>query len=176
MYKNYRRERITLTSFIRHLISKTMTNNTTGSDSSDNDSDDHFQWTPKTVALSVFLMVAAGVAEIMGGWLIWMTMRGATTTSDKSSTGGTTTTTTTTVYKPWWWAVLGGIVLVLYGFIPTFQPTDSFGRIYAVYGGFFIVLSFVFGWILDGDRPDIGDGVGCIISLVGVCVIMFWPR
>mmetsp|Transcript_19315 Transcript_19315/g.46662 ORF Transcript_19315/g.46662 Transcript_19315/m.46662 type:complete len:161 (-) Transcript_19315:1959-2441(-) len=160
-----------------------MMNNTTDSDNNDNDndndSDDHFQWTPKTVALSVVLMVAAGVAEIIGGWMIWMTMRG-TTTSDKSSTGGSTTTTTatttSTVYKPWWWAVLGGLVLVLYGFIPTFQPTDSFGRIYAVYGGFFIVLSFVFGWILDGDRPDIGDGVGCIISLVGVCVIMFWPR
>ena len=157
-----------------------MANSTTESDNDNNEvSDDHFQWTPKTVALSIFLMVAAGVAEIMGGWMVWATMRGATTTttSDKSSTGGSTTsTTTTTVYRPWWWAVIGSLVLVLYGFIPTFQPTDSFGRIYAVYGGFFIVLSFVFGWILDGDRPDIGDGVGCIISLAGVCVIMFWPR
>lgn len=53
---------------------------------------------------------------------------------------------------------------------------DEFGRIYAVYGGFFIVLSFLFGWMLDGNRPDLGDVIGCAISLVGVLVIMFWPR
>ena len=32
-----------------------------------------------------------------------------------------------------------------YGFIPCLQPMSDFGRIYAVYGGFFIVLSFVWG-------------------------------
>ncbi len=33
-----------------------------------------------------------------------------------------------------------------YGFIPTLQPTSNFGRLYAVYGGFFIVLSYAWGW------------------------------
>lgn len=28
----------------------------------------------------------------------------------------------------------GAAVLVAYGFIPTLQPTDNFGRIFAVYG------------------------------------------
>ena len=78
--------------------------------------------------------------------------------------------------KPWWWAVLGSLILVGYGFIPTLQPTDSFGRIYAVYGGFFIVLSFMCGWWWDGDRPDMGDFVGGLLSLAGVGIIMFWPR
>ena len=36
-------------------------------------------------------------------------------------------------------------MLVVYGFIPTLQPIDDFGRLYAVYGGFFIVLSYVWG-------------------------------
>jgi small multidrug resistance family-3 protein len=53
---------------------------------------------------------------------------------------------------------------------------NSFGRVYAVYGGFFIVLSFLFGWWLDGDRPDLGDVVGGAIALVGVLVVLFWPR
>lgn len=33
--------------------------------------------------------------------------------------------------KPFYWAVLGGLVLVGYGFLPTAQPTSNFGRIYA---------------------------------------------
>jgi len=78
--------------------------------------------------------------------------------------------------KPWYFALFGSLVLIAYGFIPCLQPMDEFGRIYAVYGGFFIVLSFLFGWMLDGNRPDVGDMVGCVISLVGVLVIMFWPR
>jgi drug/metabolite transporter superfamily protein YnfA len=118
-----------------------------------------FKWTPVTVLQSVALFCLAGIAEIVGGWLVWMAIRG-------NSSGR----------RPWWYAFIGSLVLILYGFIPTLQPTDNFGRIYAVYGGFFIVGSFLFGWALDGGRPDIGDLVGGAISLVGVCIIMFWPR
>lgn len=43
---------------------------------------------------------------------------------------------------PAWWGVLGGLVLILYGIIPTLQASH-FGRIYAVHGGFFIVLALL---------------------------------
>ena len=33
-----------------------------------------------------------------------------------------------------WFAVIGGIILALYGVIPTLQPAN-FGRVYAAYGG-----------------------------------------
>lgn len=78
--------------------------------------------------------------------------------------------------KPWWFAVLGSFILILYGFIPCFQPTSNFGRIYAVYGGFFIAMSYLFGWVLDGVRPDMGDLTGGGIAIVGVCIAYFWPR
>ena len=142
-----------------------------------------------------------GIAEILGGWMVWAAIRGNSnnkeeinqiTNSDNhtvpanESTNLTipaTTITTATnhllaksIKKPWWYALLGSALLVTYGFLPTLQPTDSFGRIYAVYGGFFIVMSFLIGWALDGDRPDLGDVCGGIISLAGVMVIMFWPR
>ena len=100
----------------------------------------------------------AGVAEIVGGWMVWMALRGTPTK------------------RPWWYAVIGSVVLIMYGFIPCLQPTDSFGRIYAAYGGFFILLSFLFGWALDGDKPDLGDVIGGCISVAGVLVILFWPR
>jgi len=78
--------------------------------------------------------------------------------------------------KPWWFALLGSLILVLYGFIPCFQPTSNFGRVYAVYGGVFIVLSYLFGWALDGIRPDVGDITGGGIAIIGVCIAYFWPR
>mmetsp|Transcript_51389 Transcript_51389/g.76251 ORF Transcript_51389/g.76251 Transcript_51389/m.76251 type:complete len:131 (-) Transcript_51389:46-438(-) len=118
-----------------------------------------FEWTTVAILQAIAVFVLAGFAEIVGGWMVWAHVRGYG--SGK---------------KPWWFALVGSLILVSYGFIPCLQPTDSFGRVYAVYGGFFIVLSFLLGWALDGDKPDIGDVIGGVIALVGVMVVMFWPR
>ena len=40
----------------------------------------------------------------------------------------------------------------------------------------FIVLSLLWGWGFDGTRPDKFDAIGCLLCLVGVAVIMYWPR
>jgi small multidrug resistance family-3 protein len=69
----------------------------------------------------------------------------------------------------------GAALLVLYGIIPTLQPS-TFGRTYAAYGGVFVVLSLLWGWWLDGNRPDLADVVGGAVCLIGVSVIMYWPR
>ena len=47
--------------------------------------------------------------------------------------------------KSIWLGLVGGLVLVLYGVIPTLQPTTNFGRVYAAYGGIFIVMSILWG-------------------------------
>lgn len=79
--------------------------------------------------------------------------------------------------RPWWVGLLGGLVLVLYGVLPTLQPpTLDFGKVYAVYGGAFIVLSLLWGWLVDGVRPDGPSTVGAGIALIGAAVIMYWPR
>ncbi len=103
---------------------------------------------------SVFLYFLAGLCEIGGGWLIWQWLR-----EGKGSL----------------WGLVGGIVLILYGIIPTFQPAH-FGRVYATYGGFFIVLSLSWGWIVDGNIPDRFDVTGALIAIAGVSIIMYWPR
>lgn len=112
---------------------------------------DGFQWTAPKVVLSIFLFFVAGLAEIAGGWLVWQAVR------NRSNVAG----------KPWWQdrkvvvsGLLGSLSLVGYGFIPTAQPPPTFGRLYAVYGGFFIVLSFLWGWVIDKDRPDKGVQIG----------------
>ena len=108
-----------------------------------------FDWTAPKILLSVFLFFAAGIAEIGGGWLVWQAVRG------RGSVNG----------KRWWedrrfllYLVAGSLCLVAYGFIPTAQPPPTFGRLYAVYGGFFIVLSFLWGWVFDKQKPDRGEG------------------
>jgi small multidrug resistance family-3 protein len=103
---------------------------------------------------SLFLFLLAGLAEIGGGWLIWQWLR-----EGRGVLLG----------------VLGGIVLVLYGVIPTLQSEPAFGRVYAAYGGVFIVLSILWGWLVDGWQPDRYDLIGAAIALVGVAVIM-WGR
>ena len=114
-----------------------------------------FVWTPQTIALSILLFIAAGLLEVGGGWLVWQTVR-----EDKN----------------WTFAAAGVIALIGYGFVPCLQPTSDFGRVYAIYGGFFIVLAFAWARRFDGYLPDLGDLIGASIALFGVLVIMLWPR
>ena len=67
-------------------------------------------------------------------------------------------------------------MLVLYGFIPCAQPISDFGRLYAIYGGFFVLLSLAWARVFDGFKPDAGDFVGAAVAVVGVLIIMFYPR
>ena len=154
-----------------------------------------FDWGTIAVLQSIAIFVLAGFAEIMGGWLIWVSVKGMRVeevsnassgggnknTADDASTPSTPTSQYIILKKPWYFAVIGAMSLVAYGFIPCLQPSaasDGFARIYAAYGGFFIVLSYMLGWALEGEsaKPDAGDLVGGAISLVGVGVIIFWPR
>jgi small multidrug resistance family-3 protein len=106
------------------------------------------------ISLSLGLFILAGLCEIAGGWMVWQWLRES---------------------RPWSCGLFGGFVLCLYGVIPTLQPSH-FGRVYAAYGGFFIVLSFLWGWAVDGDLPDRFDVIGAAISLTGVLIVMYWPR
>ena len=150
-----------------------------------------------TYAVIVALFFAAGVLEIAGGWMWWQALREG---------------------KPWWYALIGSAMLCLYGVVPTFQPqtagTEDFGRVYAAYGCWFIMLSLArrrrpsranrrgctrdyrrdcpastarsgvvryshaqaWGWAIDGNRPDAGDGIGAGLAAVGAVVITFYPR
>jgi small multidrug resistance family-3 protein len=95
---------------------------------------------------SLLYFVAAGLCEIGGGYLVWLWLR-----ENRSP----------------WYAAVGAVVLVLYGVIPTLQPAN-FGRVYAAYGGIFIVLALLWGWRVDKVIPDRFDVVGGAIALVGV--------
>jgi small multidrug resistance family-3 protein len=107
-----------------------------------------------SVPVSFGLFILARLCEIGGGYLVWQSLRSG---------------------KPIWYRVLGGVILILYGVIPTFQPTH-FGRVYAAYGGMFIILSLLRGWGFDGNRPDRCDTIGAALCLGGMTIIMYAPR
>ena len=106
------------------------------------------------LARSLQLFLAAGVCEIGGGYLVWLWLR-----NGRGIALG----------------AIGGLVLFLYGVLPTFQ-TASFGRVYAAYGGVFVALSILWGWWIDGQRPDRYDLLGGAVCLAGVAIIMYAPR
>lgn len=105
---------------------------------------------------SLFYFILAGIFEIGGGYLIWLWLR-----EGKSILFG----------------FVGAIILILYGIIPTLQPSNvNFARVYATYGGIFIVLSILWGWKIDNVLPDKFDLIGGGIALIGVIIIMYAPR
>ncbi len=106
------------------------------------------------IGKSLCFFVLAGLCEIGGGYLVWLWLREG---------------------KSILVALAGSVILIIYGIIPTLQPAN-FGRVYAAYGGIFIVLAILWGWQIDKIAPDKFDVIGGLIALVGVSVIMYWPR
>ncbi|WP_273833423.1 YnfA family protein [Guptibacillus sedimenti] len=103
---------------------------------------------------TILLFTLAGLAEIGGGYLIWLWLR-----EGYSSLLG----------------LAGGLALVLYGVIATWQVYPDFGRVYAAYGGVFVVMSVLWGWGIDKKVPDLYDVIGGAICLIGVAVMLL-PR
>ena len=103
---------------------------------------------------SIALFVLAGIFEIGGGYLVWQWWRNG---------------------RGFFVGAFGGLVLFLYGIVPTYQ-TENFGRVYAAYGGWFVVLSIAWGWAIDQIRPDRYDIIGALVCLIGVVIIMYAPR
>src|SRR5688500_4894124 len=108
----------------------------------------------KVVTISA-LFILAGLCEIGGGYLVWGWLRD---------------------HKPVMWALVGAIVLALYGVVAALQPISDFGRVYAAYGGIFVVLAIGWGMIVDGFEPGRYDWLGACMAIFGALVMVFAPR
>ena len=107
------------------------------------------------VARSLLLFAVAAVAEIGGAYLVWQGLREG---------------------RGWPWVAAGGLLLAGYGAVATLQPEANFGRIFAAYGGIFIVGSILWGIAFEGFRPDRWDLLGGAMCLIGMAVMMYGPR
>jgi small multidrug resistance family-3 protein len=106
------------------------------------------------VIKSLALFIVAGLCEIGGGYLIWLWFK-----EDKSI----------------WYGIIGAILLAGYGVVATYQ-TASFGRVYATYGGIFIILSLLWAWKVDSFKPDRFDIIGALVCILGVLIMFYTPR
>ena len=102
--------------------------------------------------LGLFLVTA--LAEIIGCYLPWLWLR-----QDKSA----------------WLLVPAAISLALFAWLLSLHPTAS-GRVYAAYGGVYILVAILWLWQVDGVRPTRWDILGSTIALLGMAIIMFSPR
>ena len=105
--------------------------------------------------VAIVLFVLAALAEIGGGYLVWLALR-----SGHAAYVG----------------IIGAVLLAFYGVIMTWQAFPSFGRVYAAYGGVFIVMSLLWAWVLDGHKPDVYDCLGSVLCLAGAALILWAPR
>jgi small multidrug resistance family-3 protein len=103
---------------------------------------------------SMAFFIVAGLCEIGGGYLVWLALREG---------------------KSPWFIAIGVVILGIYGIVPTLQPSH-FGRVYAAYGGVFVALSVIWGWLIDGLKPDFFDRLGACVVLLGVLIMMYAPR
>lgn len=65
--------------------------------------------------------------------------------------------------------------LALFAWLLTLHPTAA-GRVYAAYGGVYVVVALVWLWAIDGIKPTSWDIVGGLVALTGMAIIMFAPR
>ena len=108
----------------------------------------------EVILFTLGLFFFAALLEIGGGYLVWKWLR---------------------EHKGKIFGLVGAIILFSYGIIPTFQPAN-FGRVYAAYGGIFIVSSIMWGYWIDKKKPDRFEIIGSIIVLIGVVVMFYFPR
>jgi small multidrug resistance family-3 protein len=106
------------------------------------------------IIVTLELFFAEALMEIGGGYLVWQWIR-----EKKGILIG----------------LIGGVILFLYGIISTLQPSH-FGRIYAAYGGIFIISSIIWGIIIDKKKPDKFEIMGSLVAICGAIIIFYTPR
>ncbi|MEY4708713.1 MAG: hypothetical protein RJB58_2436 [Pseudomonadota bacterium] len=104
---------------------------------------------------SLAAFAGAAVLEIAGCFAFWSWLR-----LDKSAL----------------WLIPGLIALAGFAYLLAMVDSPFAGRAYAAYGGVYIAAALVWGWMIEGHRPDQWDLAGAAICLVGMAVILFAPR
>jgi small multidrug resistance family-3 protein len=107
-----------------------------------------------SIVVPFILFIIAAIAEIGGGYLVWLWLRKK---------------------KTYLLGIVGGIIMFLYGIVPTFQPAE-FGRVYAAYGGIFIISSILWGMTVEKKRPDRYEIIGSFVAVLGSIIIFYTPR
>lgn len=100
------------------------------------------------------LFVVTALAEILGCYLPYLWLKEA---------------------RSVWLLVPGALSLACFAWLLTLHPAAA-GRVYAAYGGVYVTVALLWLWAVQGVRPAAVDVVGALFCLLGMGIIMFWPR
>lgn len=100
-------------------------------------------------------MVLAAVCEIGGCFAFWAWLR-----LGKSAA----------------WLVPGMLALAVFALALTRIESAFAGRVYAAYGGVYIVAALGWLWLVERHAPDRWDLFGAGVCLIGTTIILFGPR
>lgn len=106
------------------------------------------------VLKTIIFFLISGLLEIGGGYLVWKYFKNN---------------------APLWVCIAGFAVMCAYAISPIFH-TINFGRAFAAYSGFFVLMSVLWGHYIDKTPVDMWDIIGTVVCLVGACIIVFAPR
>lgn len=105
--------------------------------------------------ISLLAFALAALLEIAGCFAVWAWIR---------------------LGKSALWLGPGILSLALFAWMLTKVDSPLAGRAYAAYGGVYIATALLWGWLVEGHRPDRWDVAGAAICLCGMAVILFGPR
>ncbi|MBT0569427.1 YnfA family protein [Curvibacter sp. CHRR-16] len=103
---------------------------------------------------ALLLYIATALAEIVGCYLPYLWLRQGHSA---------------------WLLLPAGLALGLFAWLLTLHPAAA-GRVYAAYGGVYIVAAIAWLWLVEGIRPSGYDVLGCAVALVGMGIIVLAPR
>jgi small multidrug resistance family-3 protein len=104
-------------------------------------------------AISLFVVTA--LAEIIGCFLPWLWLR------QQGSV---------------WLLVPAALSLMAFVWLLTLHPAAS-GRVYAAYGGIYVITALAWLWLVDGVKLNTWDITGASLTLLGtVIIIIGWGK
>lgn len=106
------------------------------------------------MGIFVFFLIAA-LGELSGCYAFWLWLK---------------------LEKSAFWTIPGIIALIIFAIALTKIDASNAGRVYAAYGGIYILSSIFWLWLVENTKPDRWDLLGVSISLMGTIVILFSPH
>lgn len=104
---------------------------------------------------TTLLFFTTALAEIVGCFLPWLWLR-------RSASA--------------WLLIPAGLSLALFVWLLTLHPAAS-GRVYAAYGGVYVVTALIWLRVVDGVKLSVYDWLGAAIALCGMLIIVVgWGR
>lgn len=75
-----------------------------------------------------------------------------------------------------WWIAIGIISLILFAYLLTKIDVDNAGRIYAIYGGIYILSSLLWLVLVEKESFNRWDVIGSSFALIGALIIFIGNR